>query len=131
MLQDNGTHLALIRTWVKISSPGDLLDFISQDANLCRRLKESRPLDVRVISIVKCYTRSVWRGGLGGRGDRVSSPPTAVSKLKGNFVHPTLPVSFGRDTKSCWSLQSGVYARRSKRSHTGGKYVTCCGLGLS
>ena len=28
-------------------------------------------------------------------------------------------VSFGRDTKSCWSLLSGVYARGSKRSHTG------------
>ena len=25
----------------------------------------------------------------------------------------------------------GVYARRSKRSHTGGKCVTCCGLHLS
>ena len=73
MLQDNGTHLALIRTWVKISSPGDLLDFISQDANLCKRLTESRPLDVRVISIVKCYIRSVWRGGFGGRASNFRS----------------------------------------------------------
>ena len=45
-----------------------------------------------------------------------------------NFVHLTLPVSFGRDTKSWWSLLSGVYARGSKRPHTGGKCVTCCGL---
>ena len=36
-----------------------------------------------------------------------------------NFVHPTLLVSFGRDTKSRWSLLPGVYARGSKRSHTG------------
>ena len=36
-----------------------------------------------------------------------------------NFVHPTLPVSLGRDTKSRWSLLSGVYARRSKISHMG------------
>ena len=35
----------------------------------------------------------------------------------GNFLYPTLPVSFGRDTKSRWSLLSGVYARGSKRSH--------------
>ena len=35
----------------------------------------------------------------------------------GNSVYPTLPVYFGRDTKSRWSLLSGVYARRSKRSH--------------
>ena len=27
--------------------------------------------------------------------------------------------------KSRWSLLSGVYARGSKRSHTGGKCVTC------
>ena len=41
---------------------------------------------------------------------------------------PHLPVSFGRDTKSRWSLISGVYARGSKRSHPGGKCVTCSGL---
>ena len=35
----------------------------------------------------------------------------------GNFLYPTFPVSFGRDTKSRWSLLSGVYARGSKRSH--------------
>ena len=46
----------------------------------------------------------------------------------GNFVHLTLPVSFGRDTKSRWSLLSGVYARGSKRSHIEGKFVTCSGL---
>ena len=28
----------------------------------------------------------------------------------GNFVHLTLPVSFGRDTKSRWSILSGVYS---------------------
>ena len=36
----------------------------------------------------------------------------------GNFVHLKLPVSFGRDIKSRWSLLSGVYVRGSKRSHT-------------
>ena len=41
---------------------------------------------------------------------------------------PHLPVSFRRDIKSQWSLLSGVYARGSKRSHTGGKCVTCCEL---
>ena len=46
----------------------------------------------------------------------------------GNFVHPTLPVSFGRDTKSRWSLLPGVYARGSKISHTRGKCVTCRGF---
>ena len=49
----------------------------------------------------------------------------------GNFVHPTFAMSFGRDTKSRSSLLSGVYARESKRSHTGGKCVTCSGLANS
>ena len=52
-------------------------------------------------------------------------PP--FSKLR-QFRNPRLPVSFGRDTKSRWFLLSGVYARGSKRSHTGGKCVTCSGL---
>ena len=62
--------------------------------------------------------------------DRVvagSNPAEAVWKL-GNFLYPTLPVSFRRDTKSRWPLLSGVYARGSERSHTGGKGVTCRGL---
>ena len=46
----------------------------------------------------------------------------------GNFVHPTLPVSFERDNKSHWSLLPGVYVRGSKISHTGGKCITCRGL---
>ena len=45
-----------------------------------------------------------------------------------NFVHLTLPVSFKGQTKSRWSLLSGVCARRSKISHTGGKCVTYSGL---
>ena len=75
-------------------------------------------------------TQSVGSGGRAverrtvNRGDGGSIPPTAISK-HGNFVNPHLPVSFGRDTKS---LLSGVYARGSKRSHTGGKCVTCSGL---
>ena len=63
-----------------------------------------------------------------GRGDGGSIPPTAISKLR-QFRSPThLPVSFGRDTKSRWSLLSGVYARGGKRSHTGSECVTCSGL---
>ena len=45
-----------------------------------------------------------------------SNPAEAVWKLWQSPL-PTLPVSFGRDTKSRWSLLSGVYARGSKRSH--------------
>ena len=37
----------------------------------------------------------------------------------GNFIQPTLSVSFGRDSNSRWSLPSGVYTMESKRSHTG------------
>ena len=41
----------------------------------------------------------------------------------GNFLYPTSPVSFGRNTKSRRSLISGGYARGSKSSHSGGKGV--------
>ena len=41
----------------------------------------------------------------------------------GNFVHPTFPVSFGRDTQSRWSFLPGDYARGSKKSHTGTQRV--------
>ena len=40
-------------------------------------------------------------------------------------IHPTLPVSFGRDTKSRWSLLPGVYASRSISSHAG-KWTKIC-----
>ena len=53
-----------------------------------------------------------------GRRDRGSKPPLPFQSL-GNFIYPTLPVSFGGDSKSCWSLLSGVYARGNKRSHAG------------
>ena len=73
------------------------------------------------------------RGKLEHRtGDRVvlGSNPAAATSLRnfGNSVYPALPVSFGGHTKSRWSHLSGVCARGSKRSHTGGKCVTCCRL---
>ena len=61
------------------------------------------------------------------RGDSGSIPPTTVSKQPISFTSH-LPVSFGRDTKSRWSLLYGVYARGSNISYTESKYVTCSGL---
>ena len=62
-----------------------------------------------------------------GRGSPVVGAPL---RNLGNFVllYHTLPVSFGRDTTSRWSLLSGVYARGSNISHIGGKCVTSRGL---
>ncbi|KAI0211911.1 hypothetical protein LSAT2_003218 [Lamellibrachia satsuma] len=45
-----------------------------------------------------------------GREDGGSIPPPPFRSLD-NFVHPTLSVSFGRDSKSRWSLLPDVYAR--------------------
>ena len=57
-----------------------------------------------------------------------------ISVIK-HFYTRFLPLTFtphclrlSEDTVSRWSLLSGVYARESKKSHTGGKYVTCHGL---
>ena len=49
----------------------------------------------------------------------LGSNPAAATSLRnfGNSVYPALPVSFGGDTKSRWSVISGVYARGSKISH--------------
>ena len=55
----------------------------------------------------------------------------AASKLgQANLPHIALPVSFVRDPISLCSHLSGVYARGSKISHTGGTCVTCRGLVL-
>ena len=43
----------------------------------------------------------------------LNPPPRGYADIPGE----SLPVSFGWDTKSRWSLLSGVYARGSKRSH--------------
>ena len=65
---------------------------------------------------VGCGGRVVERRAF-GRRDRGSKPPPPFRSLD-NFVHPTLPVSFGKDSKSRWFLLSGVCARGRKRSHT-------------
>ena len=51
-----------------------------------------------------------------GRRDLGSKPPPSFRSL-GNFIYPNLSVSFERDSKTCWSLLSGVYARESKIPH--------------
>ena len=61
---------------------------------------------------------------------QVPIPPRPLGNF-GNFLYPTLPVFFGGDTKSCWSLLFDVYAMGSKRSlkyPTRCKCVTCRGL---
>ena len=86
-------------------------------------------------SVVVCGARWLCEGPGGCVVERrtfgrCSKPRAAVSKL-GQFIHPTLPVCFGRDTKSCWFFLSDVSARKSKISRTGYKCVACCGLHLS
>ena len=62
------------------------------------------------------------------RGDGGSIPSTAVSKLR-QFRSPHICLCLSEETlKAWWSLLSGVYARGSKRSHTGVKCITCSGL---
>ena len=54
--------------------------------------------------------------------------PHFFETFESDIVHLTLPVSFGRGARSRWVILSGVCARGSKRSHTGGKCVTCSGF---
>ncbi len=59
------------------------------------------------------------------RGDGGSIPPTAVSKLR---QFRSLHVCLCLSVETLKALLSGVYARRSKRSHTVCKCVTSSGL---
>ena len=52
------------------------------------------------------------------REDGGSIPPPPVRSF-GSFVHPNLPVSFGIDSKSCWSLLTWCRCQGSKKSHAG------------
>ena len=62
--------------------------------------------------VVECRTLS--------HVDRSSKPPTGTVVSKhGQFLHPSLSVIFGRDTKSRWSLLPGVYFRGRKTHHKG------------
>ena len=70
----------------------------------------------------------VGSGGGAVEGRTINQWDGVSIRNLGNFVHLILSESFERDTKSRWSLLSGVYARGSKRSHTGGKYITCSGF---
>ena len=82
--------------------------------------------------VVECRTVSRGDGGrmiecqTVSRRDGGPIPPAGISKRR-QFHSPHICLSFGRD-KSWWSLLSGVYAKGSNRSHTGGKCVTCSGL---
>ena len=70
-----------------------------------------------------CGKEGQWPSGLerwtSNRAVQGSNHAVATHSLRnfGNSVYPALLVSFGGDTKSRWSLLSGVYARGSKISH--------------
>ena len=75
------------------SSPAYILTGGAVPSGLGRRPATGRSM-VRVPLLSKLFASELWQ-----------------------FRLPRLPVSFGRDSKSRWSLLSGVYARGSKRSH--------------
>ena len=59
-----------------------------------------------------------WSNGFTGEKAVVRFHLLSFQSLS-NFNHPTLPVSFRRDTENHWSLLPGVYARGTKKSHAG------------
>ena len=81
------------------------------------------PVNAMDENIVRSGGRAVQRWTV-SQGDGGSIPPTAVSKLR-QFRLPDICLCLSEEIKA---LLSGVYARGSKRSHTGGKCVTCSGL---
>ena len=85
---------------------------------------------------------SIHKKGKTGQKQSVTYVKSYVGKLMerlmntrhtnlSSFFHPTFAASFGRDTKSWWSLLYGVYASVNKKSHAGGQCVTMCSSILS
>ena len=100
--------------------PIDLMSWTDPNDNYSEALSHCHNKFQLLIYIARkqwSHGRVDCNGGNGG-----SIPP--VQKLR-QFCSPHICLSFGKDTKSRWSLLSGVCARRSNRSHTRGKCVTC------
>ena len=104
----------------------------------CNNKEESLPILKLVLGTKSdLETKNHWDMGSGGcmvlcrtlnRRDGGSIPPTAFSKLR-QFHSPHICLCLLEETlKIQWFHLSGVNARGSKRSHTGGKCVTCSGL---
>ena len=85
---------------------------ISQTLEEMKRQNEVRRLQER--------QEQVWLDHVTDDRKVLGENPTGFAWKLWQFSYPTLPVSFARDTKSSWSLLSGVYARGSKISHTWG-----------
>ena len=83
----------------------------------------TRHLAWMLIVLTNCERGSViWMALHSWRPDssRPGSNPTSVKRFASElwqFRLPRFAMSFGWDTKSRWSLLSGVYARGSKRPH--------------
>ena len=111
---------------VKSSSDNKPSDLSILDAAEETNDEESSDEEYYCVHSLVFHSSEIFNTTLVGHGSRVverrafgqREPPLPFQSL-GNFIYPTLPVSFGRDSKNCWSLLSGVYARGSKRSHAG------------
>ena len=97
------------------------LGFSGKHSATLQLLHEDYSLTFQTLSISRySFNKYSWvNWGIVENKNTLGSFEPAQQHLKG----------IQRNTKnSRWSLLSGVYARGSKRSHTGGKYVSCGGL---
>ena len=106
------------------SSPGHY----AQNMKPCwlkqKQAEYSRTQYIAGRSVPRLFNQHTWTVN---RGDGGSIPTATVLKLR-QFRSPHICLCLSEETlKSRWSLLAGVYARGSKRSHTGGKCVTCRG----
>ena len=96
-------------------------------------------LDETSLQLMRTSSNDIRRGNMGTHHpskEQVGSVGRAEERRtvsRGKVVQSHVPPfrnldNFGIDAKTQWSLLSGVYARRSEISHTGGKFVICSGL---
>ena len=102
-------------TW----SPSQNKAFTCLLTYVCQKDPRSHCFDSYIADALQKCGEAEWDKALDWRpaGPRFESRCGNLLRNFGNFLYPTLPVSFGRDTKSRRFLLSGVYARGRNRSH--------------
>ena len=119
-------HFCFVKFW----------DLLHRNIAGCRSKQRNKMLHPRPLHALRLQNKAVNVGSSSraverrtvNRGDGGSIPPTAVSKLM-QFHSPHICLCLSEEIlKADGPFLSSVYARGSKRSHTGGKFVTCNGL---
>ena len=94
-----------------VQYPTTMSDCVAQYLTVVQCLNILYSIQLQCLTVVQCLTMLYG-------AERCVRVHLLPFRNLDNFVHPTLPASFGRESKSPSFLPPGVYARGSKRSYT-------------